>query len=89
MNDGEVTVHEHSGAQPAREVIHTGDNSWIVGDGVNDPNQPGAVVVTWIRHVVERNSSVAQLASLPVGQVAYRENLGRPLLIEPHPWPEE
>jgi hypothetical protein len=76
------------GAEPAREVIHTGDNSWIVGDGVNDPNAPGAVVVTCISHVVERNSSVAQLASLPIGHVAYRTNPDQTWLIEPHSWPE-
>ncbi|MGC4767789.1 hypothetical protein ACLQ25_02245 [Micromonospora sp. DT44] len=77
------------GAEPAREVIHTGDNSWIVGDAVNDPNQPGAVVVTCINHVIARNLSVAQLASLPIGQVAYRENPDQPWLIEPHSWLEE
>jgi hypothetical protein len=43
----------------------------LVGDAVNDPNEPGAVVVTCIDHVVERNPSVARLASLPIGQVAY------------------
>ncbi|MFB9237041.1 hypothetical protein ACFFWC_16005 [Plantactinospora siamensis] len=77
------------GVEPAREVIHADDNSWLVGDGVNDPNQPGAVVATCMKHVIERNSSVTQLASLPIGQVAYRENPGQPWLTEPHTWPEE
>ena len=31
-----------SGDFPAREVVHTPDGSWLIGDGVNDPNQPGA-----------------------------------------------
>ncbi|GAB1644684.1 hypothetical protein [Krasilnikovia sp. MM14-A1259] len=77
------------GLEPAREVIHTDENSWIVGDGVNDPNRPGAVEVACIMHVVERNSSVAQLASLPIGQLTYRENPGQPWRVEPHVWPEE
>lgn len=34
------------GSEPAREVIHTPDGSWLVGDGINDPNQPGASVAT-------------------------------------------
>ncbi|TDW71096.1 hypothetical protein EV653_5168 [Kribbella pratensis] len=29
-----------SGEQPAREVIHAPDGSWLVGDGVNDPTHP-------------------------------------------------
>lgn len=77
------------GREPAREVIHTDENSWIVGDGVNDPNQPGAVVVTCMAYVVRQNSSVTQLASLPLGQTAYRKNPGEPWVIEPHSWPEE
>ncbi|MEV4654577.1 hypothetical protein [Micromonospora sp. NPDC049301] len=77
------------GREPAREVIHTDANSWMVGDGVNDPNQPDAVVATCIRHVIELNSSVAQLASLPLGQSAFRKNPGEPWVIEPHSWSEE
>lgn len=42
-----------------------------------------------INQVVAQNSSVARLASLPLGHVAYRENPGRPWVIEPHVWPEE
>ncbi|MET8256512.1 hypothetical protein [Micromonospora sp. NPDC005205] len=77
------------GREPAREVTHTDDNSWLVGDGVNDPNQPDAVVATCLRHVMELNSSVAQLASLPLGQSAFRKNPGEPWVIETHSWSEE
>jgi hypothetical protein len=77
------------GTEPAREVIHTDDNAWVVGDGVNDPNEPGAVVVAGIKHVVERNSSVAQLAALPCGQMARRKHPGQPWLIAPHVWAAE
>jgi hypothetical protein len=37
-----------SGDFPAREVVHTPDGSWLLGDGVNDPNQPGASIATHI-----------------------------------------
>ena len=73
------------GTEPAREVTHVADGSWLVGDGVNDPNAPGAVVVTHISHVVERNSSVADLATLPFGHVARRTQNGV-WVREPHVW---
>ena len=60
-----------SGELPALLVIHDADNDWAVGDGVNDPNEPGASVVSHITHAIERNSSIATLADLPLGwQVA-------------------
>lgn len=75
-----------SGELPAREVIHTADNSWAVGDGVNDPNGPGASVVAHMAHVVERNSSVSSLASLPCGARATRGGPGKPWIIEEFRW---
>ena len=48
-----------SGEEPARLVIHTQDNSWLVGDGINDPNEPGACVATHIWHVIEKDRSVS------------------------------
>ncbi|MEV4414355.1 hypothetical protein [Catellatospora sp. NPDC049609] len=77
------------GREPAREVVHTAENSWIVGDGFNDPNLPNAAVVSCMRLVVEQNSTVARLADLPLGHLAYRENPGMPWVVEPHSWPEE
>ena len=74
------------GREPAREVTHAADGSWLVGDGVNDPNEPDAVVVTHISHVVERNSSVAGLATLPLGHVARRNQPGDEWVREPHAW---
>ena len=60
------------GLLPAREVAHTEDNSWLVGDGVNDPNEPEACVVACIWHVIEQNSSVAALATMRVGHTQRR-----------------
>lgn len=71
------------GEQPAREVIHTFDNTWLVADGVNDPNAPGACVATHMSHVVEWNSSVAHLATLPPGHVAVRGGGGQRWKVEP------
>ncbi|RHW22408.1 hypothetical protein D0Z08_31535 [Nocardioides immobilis] len=67
-----------TGELPAREVIHAPDGSWMVGDGVNDPNSPGAAVVTHIAHVVDRNTSVASLATMPPGHIAKRGGPGEP-----------
>lgn len=67
-----------SGEFPAQEVVHAPENDWAVGDGENDPNEPGACVVTHIWHVIERNFSVAHLASLPPGHRAIRDGPGEP-----------
>lgn len=65
-----------SGQRPAREVIHAPDGSWLVGDGVNDPNLPGASIATHIAHAIQRNSSIASLAQMPPGHVAQRPGPG-------------
>jgi hypothetical protein len=75
-----------NGVEPAREVIHAEDGSWLVGDGINDPNPPGASVVAHMSHVIERNSSVAGLADLPVGHIATRTHPGDPWLVTAHHW---
>ena len=64
------------GSEPAREVTHTFDGSWLVSDGVNDPNPPGASVATHIWHAIKHNSSVRSLASMPPGHIAKREGPG-------------
>jgi hypothetical protein len=83
----QLTVLE--GAEPAREVIHAEDGSWLVGDGVNDPNVPGAVVATHMAHAVERNSSIAELAAMPAGHRATRSGPGATWVIAPHVWLHE
>lgn len=42
------------GEEPARLVVHTAGNDWAVGDGVNDPNLPGASVATHMWDVMSR-----------------------------------
>lgn len=77
------------GEEPAREVVHTADGSWLVSDGVSDPNAPAASVATHIWHVIERNSSVASLASMRPGQIATRADPGSDWVITEHKWPED
>jgi hypothetical protein len=66
------------GVLPALMVAHAVDGSWMVADGVNDPNEPGASVVTHIRHVVARDPSIAELAGLAPGKRADRASREAP-----------
>lgn len=64
------------GDEPAREVLHTPDGEWCIGDGVTNPNVPGAVTATHIVHAIERNSSISSLATMPPGHIARRPDPG-------------
>jgi hypothetical protein len=75
--------------EPARLVIHTSDNSWIVGDGVNDPNLPDAAIAFHIHHVLQADPSLHVLAGLPLGHIATRDGPGRPWSTDKHEWPDE
>jgi hypothetical protein len=72
------------GEEPARIVIHDADGDWAVGDGVNDPNEPGASIATHMHHVVARDPSVAELATMALGHVAERAASGDPWAISRH-----
>ena len=74
------------GREPARLVLHSEDNSWAVGDGINDPNVAGASVATHFSHALRRNSALAELASLPAGHQATRDGPGHPWVITPADW---
>ena len=76
------------GEQPAREVVHAADGSWLVGDGVSDPNEPDACVASHIWHAIDRNTSMIELAGLPPGYVATRSGPGDGWLVSPHHWPD-
>ena len=69
-------------------VVHTQDNSWLVGDGVNDPNLPRAVVVAGISHIADADASVAELATLPLGHIAERTDPSLPWVVSRHEWLE-
>jgi len=76
-----------SGEQPVREVVHASDGSWLVGDGVNDPNEPGAVGVTHIWHAIRLNPSMTELATMSPGHIATRTGPGDRWIITTHRWP--
>lgn len=70
-----------TGALPAREVVHDPEGGWLVGDGVTDPNEPGACLYGHMSHVVELNPSVAELATMPPGYLAKRSGVGQPWIV--------
>jgi len=53
-------------------VAHTSDGDWWVSDGVTDPDDADAHVLSHMSHVVEQDPTVLLLAGLPVGQEATR-----------------
>jgi hypothetical protein len=69
------------GTMPALLIVHTADNAWLIGDGVNDPNEPDAVIATHIWHAIEHNSFLATLAGLPPGKEARRATPSEPWVI--------
>lgn len=74
------------GRLPARYVAHTDDDGWIVGDEVTDPNLDGASVAAHMSHVVDLDSTLEELATLPPGFQARRSSRDAPWEIEPVVW---
>ena len=74
------------GTLPALYVAHTSENDWIVGDGINDPNVAEAAAAAHSRHVVDLNSTLEPLATLPLGFQAVRASIGSVWEIEPMAW---
>ncbi len=77
------------GHEPAREVIHSDDNSWLIGDGIHDPNLPGASIATHIRHVIDADPTLEEMAGLPIGHIATRVEVNLPWQIARHEWADE
>jgi hypothetical protein len=78
-----------SGELPALVVIHDDENDWLVSDGVNDPNEPGASIVFHLSHLVERDRSIGETATLPLSHVAWRKRPEDPWTIEKWSYGEE
>jgi hypothetical protein len=68
---------------PVLQFVHSADNSWLVADGRNDPNVPGACVATHLQHVLKNDPSLGELASLPIGHQANRTSVGELWVVEP------
>lgn len=80
----QLTILE--GIEPAREVVHADGGSWLIGDGVNDPNPAGKSIATHIWHAIQHDSSIAALATLPRGHIATRSEPDDPWSVTPHHW---
>jgi hypothetical protein len=78
-----------NGELPALQVVHTPDNRWAIGDGLHDPNEPEACEVAHIWHVLQRDATLRQLSTLPVGYQADREGVGSPWVIRKFDWLED
>ncbi|MFE7772873.1 hypothetical protein ACFU5O_03040 [Streptomyces sp. NPDC057445] len=81
------TVSE--GQFPALTVIHDDEGDWLVSDDLHDPNAHGASTVQHLLHVLELDSSLAQLAALPPGHVAWRANAEDPWIISEWAYADE
>ena len=76
------------GERPALLVTHFPEGDWGVADGVGDPNEPEACVISHIRHVVDGDASLEELASMAPGMVAERSAAGEPWVVSAFSWPE-
>lgn len=76
------------GERPALQVVHGPDGSWMVADGIGDPNGDGACIATHFSHVLAQNSSIATLATMPPGTQADREAVGSEWVLSPFRWDE-
>ena len=62
--------------KPARMVAHTEDGSWLVADGVNDPNVEGACIIAALVHLVVDDPTIGELTTLEPGTHAWRDGRG-------------
>ena len=67
-----------NGELPALYVGHTDENSWLVGDGVNDPNVAGGCAAMCIWAAINHNADMRELADLPIGWAAERDGPDEP-----------
>ncbi|MEV7907893.1 hypothetical protein [Streptomyces anulatus] len=78
-----------SGEFPALIVIHDDDGDWLIGDAVTDASDPEASVISHVRHLVERDPSIEETASLPYGYAARRSSPSAPWVIEKWSYADE
>jgi hypothetical protein len=74
---------------PVRQVVHAPDGGWAIADGVGDPNEPAGCVATHIWHVVEKDPTIAGLATMPPGSQANRSGVGEEWSITDFDYEEE
>ncbi|MFE6920138.1 DUF4265 domain-containing protein [Nocardia sp. NPDC057663] len=78
-----------SGERPALVVVHDPDGDWIIADGSDDPLDPDTATLVHIQHVADADSAVTELAALPPGKLAWRNQPTDPWTIEDFTYPDE
>jgi hypothetical protein len=73
------------GGHPILLVSHDEDGDWQFLDGSDDPQVEDGVIVC-LSHVLERGPSIADLADLPTGWIAWRSTADEPWRREQNPW---
>lgn len=76
------------GEQPVRYVAHTPDDDWWISDRLTG-NDPDLFHVVHLSHLLELDSSIEALASLPAGEEAERDGVDEPWRIGPFAWADE
>ena len=76
------------GTRPALYVVHSDEGDWAIGDGIDDPNEPGACVATHIWHAIEQNQAIAQLTHLAPGYQARRRSPGESWVVTKEETPD-
>jgi hypothetical protein len=76
------------GELPALVVVHDDEDDWLVGDGVNDPNEDGACGLYHMDHVVTLDSTIQDVASLNIGHAATRISVDDPWVVEKWEYPD-
>ncbi|MFE1308089.1 hypothetical protein [Streptomyces sp. NPDC058755] len=72
-----------NGELPALIVIHDDEGDWLIGDGINDPNEDGACGIYHLAHVVSLDESLTEVMNIPIGYGAKRESASAPWEISP------
>jgi hypothetical protein len=68
------------GKMPVLQVVHAAEDWWGFADGVNSPNGD-ASITAHVHHVLEIDPSLAQLAALPPGFKADRDDHDSPWVV--------
>ena len=69
------------GRRPALQVVHFDDGHWGVADGIDDPRVRNLIAARHPGHLLERDPSIGELATLPPGRKADRDAIGEPWTI--------
>lgn len=77
------------GERPALVVVHDPEGDWIVGDGSEAPFDADTAGLVHIQHLLDSDSSLAELAALPSGRLAWRDQITDPWNIEGFAYPDD